>query len=157
LCGVTVDRAATAVQFAYPQVFYACHTRHTRRRSSAVDVSDRDVQILVHLDGPRPMSLTSLAAHMDLAASTLSEAVTRLVSLGLVLKRGGHGGDGRRVGLVLTPRGTGVVTASSVLETDRLRLVLRRLTPAERRTVVTGLTLLARASVPVARAKRLEP
>jgi DNA-binding MarR family transcriptional regulator len=153
---VTVKRAATAVQFAYPQVFYACHTRHTRRRSSAVSVSDRDVQVLVHLYGPRPMSLTSLAAHMDLAASTLSEAVTRLVALGLVEKRGRHGGDGRRVGLALTPRGADVVSASSVLETDRLRLVLRRLTPKERSAVVTGLTLLARASVPVARTKRLQ-
>lgn len=153
---MTIDQAAAAIQFAYPQVFYACHTRHERRRSSAAQVSDRDVQILVHLDGSRPMPVTTLATHMDLAASTLSEAVTRLVALGLIVKTGGHGGDRRRVGLALTPSGIAVVRESSVLEADRLRMVLRRLTAAERRAVVRGLALLARASVPVARKKPFE-
>ena len=144
---MTIDQAIERVQFAYPQVYYACHTRHMRRRSNAFRLSTRDSEILVHLDRETPLTLSLLARHMDLARSTLSEAVTGLESLGYVTKSTPDG-DRRRVGLVLTPKGVAAVRGSSVLEAWRLRTVFRRLSEPERDAVVNGLDLLARASRP---------
>ena len=151
---MTTDQAIERIQFCYPQVYYACHTRHARRRSSAVHLSPRDSEILVHLDRQTPMTLTTLAGHMDLSPSTLSEAVSRLDTHGYVLKAAAPGGDRRRLGLVLTPQGAAAVRASSVLEADRLRAVLARLSRRDRDAVVHGLSLLAGACVPAAIRKR---
>jgi len=144
---VTIDQAAERVQFSYPQVYYACHTRHERRRSNAFRLSARDSEILVHLDRTTPTTLSLLARHMDLARSTLSEAITELEALGYVAKSTPDG-DRRRVGLVLTAKGVDAVRGSSVLESWRLRTVFGRLSERERNDVVKGLDLLARASRP---------
>jgi DNA-binding MarR family transcriptional regulator len=149
---VTLDAAIEAIQLSYPQVYYACHTRHGRARSDASRLSQRDAQILVHLDRRDPMTLTGLAEHMDLAASTLSEAVANLVGLGYV-ERVTSAADRRRAGLVLTAKGVAAVRASSVLESARLRQVLKRLTVRERAGVATALARLARACRPSIAAK----
>jgi len=141
---VTLDRAIERIQFCYPQVYYACHTRHDRARSTTVHLSGRDSTILVHLDGAEPVSLSRLARHMSLSPSTLSEAVTRLVTLGYVVKGRRAAGDRRRVGLALTRKGIDAVRASSVLEATRLRRVLSALPKPERAAAVAGLELLAR-------------
>ena len=150
---MTIDDAITVVQFAYPQVYYACHTRHERRRSSALRLSRRDAEILVHLDRDDVTLVTELARHMDLAASTVSEAVSRLEQLGYV-KKADRAGDRRRVGLLLSERGADAVRGASVLEPARLRAVLSRLSLRDRATVTRGLRLLARACRPVARADK---
>ena len=137
---MTIDDASDAVRFAYPQVYYACHTRHARRRSGADGVSDRDAQILVHLDRRRSTTLSELARHMDLAKSTLSEALTTLEELGYVAKT-----PRPAMGIVLTERGVSAVRASSVLDADRLRAALSRLTPRQRADAARGLTMLADA------------
>ena len=144
---MTIDQAIERVQFSYPQVYYACHTRHVRRRSNTFRLSARDSEILVHLDRTMPITLSLLARHMDLARSTLSEAVTSLEALGYVTKSTPDG-DRRRVGLVLTLKGVDAVRGSSVLESWRLRTVFGRLSERERHAVVKGLDLLARASRP---------
>jgi DNA-binding transcriptional ArsR family regulator len=86
LAAVTIDRAIERIQVCYPQVYYACHTRHDRARSNETRLSARDSQILVHLDGHAALTLSDLAAHMDLSRSTLSEALTKLERLGYVVK-----------------------------------------------------------------------
>ncbi len=135
-----------AVQFAYPQVYYACHTRHQRRRSNEAGLSVRDLEILVHLDRRVALTLSELARHMDLAPSTLSEALSALVELGCVIKTTAPGRrDRRRVGLLLTARGIAAVRSGSVLETARVKLVLRRMAPDDRHRVCEALTILARA------------
>ena len=150
---MTLDDAIEAIQLCYPQVYYACHTRHGRARSDASRLSQRDAQILVHLDRHDPMTLTSLARHMDLAASTLSEAVGNLSGLGYVA-RVAVASDRRRAGLLLTAKGLAAVRASSVLESARLRQVLRRLSAAERVAVADALRTLARACRPAVAGKR---
>jgi len=145
---VTVDRAAEIIQFAYPQIYFACHTRHGRARSGPASLSARDAQVLVHLDREQPMTLTTLARHMGLAASTLSEAVKQLAALGYVDKARRVEGDRRQVGLALTRKGVEAVRSSSVLETPRLKRVLRRLAPADRARVADALELLAAACRP---------
>jgi DNA-binding MarR family transcriptional regulator len=146
---VTVDRAAEAIQFSYPQVYYACHTRHARARSGPERLSARDAQVLVHLDRSTPMTLSMLADHMGLSLSTLSEAITALAGLGYVEKARQRDRDRRRVGLVLTPRGVAAVRTSSVLETARLQTVLRRLSAADRGQVAAAMAMLAGACRPV--------
>jgi DNA-binding MarR family transcriptional regulator len=145
---MTVDAAIEQIQFAYPQVYFACHTRHQRGRTHDQRLSPRDSQLLAHLDRRRPTSPTPLARHMGLAASTLSEAVTRLERFGYVMKGPAVGRDRRHVGIVLTPKGVDAVLSSSALERPRLRKVLRRLSPRDLSAVVEGLTLLARACRP---------
>jgi DNA-binding MarR family transcriptional regulator len=145
LTRVTLERAIERIQFCYPQVYYACHTRHDRARSSATHLSARDATILVHLDRGEPVTLSALARHMHLSASTLSEAVTTLEALGYLLKTRQSSVDRRQVGLVLTRKGVAAVRATSVLEARRLRAVLSRLAVTERARAVSGLELLARA------------
>jgi hypothetical protein len=49
-----LDDAVERIQFAYPQIYHAFHTRHARRRSTAAHVSMRDGAIL----GDRPLGET---------------------------------------------------------------------------------------------------
>jgi DNA-binding MarR family transcriptional regulator len=142
---VTIDEIVEGIQFAYPQIYYACHTRHERRRSTAHALSRRDSEILVHLDRREPTRLSALARHMDVSASTLSEAVKHLVEYGYVARSSDAGGDRRATGLTLTAKGTTAVRATSVLEASRLSTALKRLTAAERARVLDGLALLAAA------------
>jgi len=141
---VTIDQAVERVQFAYPQIYFACHTRHARTRSTAHQLSHRDATILVHLDRRTPVRLTRLAAHLGLAASTLSEAVAHLAALGYVQKTT-DARDRRVTLLALTARGAVAVRASSVLEAPRLAVVLRRMTTADRARAIAGLQAIAEA------------
>jgi MarR family transcriptional regulator, organic hydroperoxide resistance regulator len=143
-----IAEAIEAIQFAYPQVYFACHTRHERGRTHDRRLSPRDSQVLVHLDRARPTSLTPLARHLGLAASTLSEGITRLERFGYVAKGAADGGDRRHVGILLTKKGADAVLSSSVLERPRLRTVLNRLSARDRSTVLKGLYLLASACRP---------
>lgn len=142
---MTIAEAVERIQFVYPQVYYACHTRHARERSSDSRLSGRDATILVHLDRTEPISLSALARHLGLAASTLSEATSRLEAFGYVSKGDRGGRDRRRIGLTLTSKGVAAVRASSVLEPARLGAALRRLSREERLRVIDGLSTLADA------------
>jgi DNA-binding MarR family transcriptional regulator len=142
--GVTTDQAVELIQFAYPQIYYACHTRHERRKSNVFRLSARDSDILVHLDRRAATRVTALARHLEVAASTLSAAVTRLETLGYVAKAR-DGRDRRSVSLLLTPVGAAAVRGTSVLEAARIGAALRRLTARERARAVEGLKLLAGA------------
>jgi DNA-binding MarR family transcriptional regulator len=142
---MTLDEAIELVQFCYPQIYYACHTRHQRGRTGDGRLSPRDAQLLVHLDRRRPVVVTRLASHMGLAASTVSEAISRLERFGYVTKGAGSARDRRQVDILLTRKGVEAVRSTSVLETDRLRTVLRRLHRRKLAAAVNGLGELARA------------
>jgi DNA-binding MarR family transcriptional regulator len=151
---MTLEDAVERVQFAFPQIYYACHTRHTRRRSNDHRVSARDAELLVHLDRRAATTVSDMADHMDLARSTVSEALTRLESLGYVRKTE-PGADRRRVGVILSETGVAAVQGSSVLEPRRLRRALEPLSPAGRARAVSGLCALARACRTPARARAI--
>ena len=142
---MTIDAAIERIQFCYPQIYYACHTRHERKRSTAARLSHRDIELLVHLDRTVPMTPTALAYHMGLALSTISEAITPLEAHGYVDKGRATGGDRRRMALTLTPKGVAAVRSDSVLEPARLAAVLKTLDKAELDAVTRGLSLLASA------------
>ena len=132
------------IQRAYPQIYLACHVRHT---TSAADhgLSERDSRVLAHLDELSPVTAGELARHLGVGASTVTEAVDRLVDLGLAT-RSRAGGDRRRVELRITAAGVEKMSASSVLDTRRLAQVLARIPARERAAAVRGLERVARAA-----------
>jgi DNA-binding MarR family transcriptional regulator len=134
-----------AIQILYPQVYMACHTRHTRARSTAWRLSSHDSAVLVHLDERAPTRPADLAKHPAIGASTLSAALTRLESLGYLARRKSDG-DGRAIELRLTAKGANAMRSTSVLETSRVRALLTLLSREERTIAVEGLQLLARAA-----------
>lgn len=129
----------------YPRIYFACHVRHRREPKSRKVLSERQASILDHLDEDETMALKDLAEHMGVTAATMCIAVDRLVGGGWV-RRHQDPHDGRRVCLRLTRAGARMKAAQTVLDVDRVRKVLRRLTAAERADALRGLALLARAS-----------
>ena len=139
------NRDVRLVQVAYPQIYFACHTRHVRRASTATQLSATDSTLLAHLDEDDAVRATSLAKHLGLAASTLSAAIARLAALGYVIQRR-DSKDGRAVDLLLSVNGAAAMQASSVLESARVKKMLARLTASERKQALIGLGMLARAA-----------
>jgi DNA-binding MarR family transcriptional regulator len=144
------QRAVRAVQRWYPQIYFACHTRHQRAASSETRLSAHDSAILAHLDEERPIAASALARHLGIGAPTLSATLTRLATLGYIT-RTPSAADRRIADLRLSKAGGRAMASSSVLEATRVATVLRELTTAEQRAALEGLALLARASRAVTR------
>jgi DNA-binding MarR family transcriptional regulator len=130
----------------YPRIFLSCHREHVRDPKSGMLLSSNQVSVLDHLDPVHATSLSGLAKHMGVTASTMSIAVDRLVKLGYVVRELDDA-DRRRVRLRLTDAGVRVCAASSVLEPDLVEQMLDQLSAAERREALKGLGLLARAAM----------
>lgn len=132
------------IQRAYPQIYLACHVRHT---TSAADhgLSERDARVLAHLDELSPVTAGELARHLAVGPSTVTEALDRLERMGLAT-RSRSGGDRRRRELRITAEGIERMSASSVLDTRRLTQVLARIPPRERAAAVRGMERVARAA-----------
>ena len=139
------NRDVRLVQVAYPQIYFACHTRHVRRASSATQLSATDSTLLAHLDEDDAVRPTALAKHLGVAASTLSAAITRLGALGYVVQRR-DGKDGRAIDLLLSAKGAAAMQASSVLDSARVQRMLGRLSSADRKRALEGLALLGKAA-----------
>ena len=133
------------VQRLYPQVYLACHTNHVRAASTRWKLSAHDSAILSHLDRSIGLSPRSLAKHLSVTPSTLSASIKRLTNLGY-LTCDAPADDKRRREIRLTDRGAEAMAATSVLDGDRVRELLEKLKPADRRTALAGLALLAQAA-----------
>ena len=133
------------VQRLYPQIFLACHTNHVRAASTRWKLSAHDSAILSHLDRSSGLSPRLLAKHLGVAPSTLSASIKRLTNLGY-LTCDAPANDKRRREIRLTDRGAEAMAATSVVDGDRVRELLKRLKPADRRKALDGLALLARAA-----------
>lgn len=133
------------VQRCYPQIYLACHMRHLRAASTVYRLSARDSSILVHLHPEESTTPTALAAHLGVRGSTLSAAIRRMEGLGY-LRRAPAAHDRRSAALTLTPQGAKAMAATSVLDPERVAVVLSKLNRVEKRRALEGLELLARAS-----------
>ena len=129
----------------YPQIYFACHTRHVRDPQTQRLLSRHQASILDHLDELDPMSVNDLARHMGVTPATMSLAIDRLERKGYVA-RTRDGADRRRVHVRLTSAGVRIKEASSVLDRNRVESLLARLTERERETAIRGLALLAAAA-----------
>jgi DNA-binding MarR family transcriptional regulator len=133
------------VQRCYPQIYLACHKRHVRAASTVYRLSARDSSILVHLHPEAPITPTALAAHLGVRGSTLSAAIKRLERLNY-LRRAKAAHDRRSAALTLTPQGAKAISATSVLDPERVAAVLSNLNRAQISRAMDGLELLAKAS-----------
>ena len=133
------------VQRLYPQIYLACHTDHVRAVSTKWHISSQDASILVHLDRESGLSPRELASHLGVAPSTLSAATTRLSELGYLTSSPSET-DRRKRELRLTARGAEAIAATSVLDAERVKALLNKLEPDERKAAVRGLSLLAQAA-----------
>ena len=140
-----MTRDVRLVQTYYPQIYLACHTAHTTRRSSRAGLTPRDSSLLAHLDERVPVTPTELAGHMGVGKPALSAAVKRLVRLGFI-RADKDPADRRVLHLRLARGGAKAMRASSVLEPDRVRRMLRVLGADDRRSALHGLALLAGAA-----------
>ena len=147
-------RAVSAILRHHPRIFLACHRRHTRDPKTGAVVSERQVQILDHLDEAEPMSLSRLAAHMGVTPATMSVAVDRLVRRGFVT-RATDTTDRRRVLLRLTESGAHICESQSVLDVELVDAMVAALAPEDRGPALKGLALLARAAGEAQRARSL--
>lgn len=129
----------------YPRIYFACHTRHARDPKTRRVATARQLDIIGHLDDATTVTLGELARHMGVTPATMSLAVDRLVRERWVI-RAPSTVDRRRVELRLTAAGARLKRAQSVLDPERVRSVLARLTRDEREEAIHGLGLLARAS-----------
>jgi DNA-binding MarR family transcriptional regulator len=133
------------VQRLYPQIFLACHTNHVRAASTRWKISSHDAAILSHLSPASGLSPRSLARHLSVTPSTLSASIKRLTNLGY-LKCDAPAKDKRRREIRLTDRGAEAMAATSVLDRERVRGMLKKLRPADRKAALNGLALLAHAA-----------
>ena len=133
------------VQRLYPQIFLACHTNHVRAASTRWKLSSHDSAILSHLSRASGISPRSLAKHLGVAPSTLSASIKRLTNLGYLTCEA-PANDKRRREILLTERGEEAMSATSVLDGERVRAMLKKLKPADRKAALNGLALLAGAA-----------
>lgn len=98
--------------------------------------------MLAHLDELSPVHAGALAKHLGVGPSTVTEAVDRLVALGLVERMR----VGRRVELRITRAGIDQMQATSVLDGDRVAAMIAAVPPRERGEAVRGIELLATAA-----------
>lgn len=139
------DRLVFEVQRLYPQVYLACHVGHVRASSTSWRLSSHDAAVLAHLTRDCGMSPRDLASHLEVAASTLSATIKRLVRLGYI-KSTPNKQDHRRRDLFLTEQGEAAIASTSVLDAARVRELLAKLSESDRIAAVKGLALLARAA-----------
>ena len=138
-------RDVRLVQTCYPQIYLACHTRHIRAASSPQRLSPRDSTLLAHLDEQHTTTPSALARHLGVGGPTISAAVKRLVRLGYI-EQERHPDDARSVRLRLAEKGATAMRDSSVLEPARVRRMLAKLAPKDRRAALNGLAVLAGAA-----------
>jgi DNA-binding MarR family transcriptional regulator len=144
-----------AVQSFYPRIYLACHTRHVRRATTSAQLTEHESSVLGHMHEQSPIRASDLARHLGVSRSTMSATIMRLVKLGY-LARARDERDGRAASLRLSPEGARAMQAGSVLETGRVKAMLARLNPADRRRAIAGLELLARAAAALPK-KQFQP
>jgi DNA-binding MarR family transcriptional regulator len=137
--------AIAAVMRDYPRIFFACHRRHVRDPRTRRLVSERQVEVLDHLDLDRPVSLSELATHLGVTLGTMSVSVERLERQGYIARQADPA-DRRRLLLRLTEAGARVREARSVLDRQRVAEMLEGMRGDERQWALEGLGLLARAA-----------
>ncbi len=130
-----------SIQKSYPQIYFACHVDHVRRRDSSHPLSAADGSVLSHLDARVGVRPGELAAHLGISDSAFSATLARLTRLGFI-ERARSSVDRRAVELRLTGLGIAALQASSVLDTTRVGALLARLTPAEQKAAIRGIELL---------------
>jgi len=100
---------------------------------------------LVVLSSQGSQTVSALADHLAVHASTMTRMCNRLVTRGLV-ERATSPADRREVVITLTATGSAIVDQVTQNRRRELDAVVRRMSEDERRAVVSALTTFARAA-----------
>jgi MarR family transcriptional regulator, organic hydroperoxide resistance regulator len=130
---------------AYPAIFLACHRQHLREDEGGNAVTERQANILDHLDPVRPTTLSQLAEHMGVGRSSMSITVQRLMRKGYIVRKRDTR-DARCVGLTLTSAGARVREQNTLLDTDLVRQLFGLMSVRELETALQGLEALAKSA-----------
>lgn len=141
-----MNKTISQIQMLYPRIYMAAHVEHIKRRSSEAQVSARDASILAHLTERYFQSPKNLARHMNIAASTMSEALHHLVSLGYARFETDQN-DARHTRFTCTQKGRDAIGDNSVLDGEKLANLLATMPLKDQEKVVEGLRLLADAAM----------
>jgi DNA-binding MarR family transcriptional regulator len=140
--GMDGDEAAERFADLFPQVYLLLHAR---RGKSAVPLAPQMWAVLQHLAMAGPLTVSECARHFDRAQSVVSETVDALCKKGL-LERMTDARDRRRTLVWLTGAAHEVMRKEKrVLDDERLSRATKKLTPAERRGLIEGMSALVRA------------
>jgi len=134
-----------AIQQLYPRIYHACHVGHRPGKCSPWRLAEHEAALLAHLDPVHGVTARELGAHLHKGAPALSATIARLEGLGLVQRAVRRGRSPAR-GITLTADGVAAVQSASVLDADRLRELVARLSPRQQHDAVRGLRLLADAA-----------
>ncbi|GGM89016.1 hypothetical protein GCM10009721_12710 [Terrabacter tumescens] len=117
-----------------------------RSMAAASEVTDLlHLRILVVLSSGPPLSLGALADAVGIHLTRASRVCDRLVTRGLV-DRADDPGNRRQLVLRLTPAGHEVVEEVMRDRAEQVRPILARMTPEDRRTLVSALGRFAQAA-----------
>ena len=109
------------------------------------ECSRTELRILSALGRQEPVSMTDLAASLDIPLSTATRAIDKLVAKSLVERRSVLE-DRRIVQVGFSPRGRDINRFVTRARLARARAILRRLTTEERGTLVEALSRLVAGS-----------
>ena len=132
-----------AVLRLFPAIYLMLH----RRQDPAAWQPTVQMQgTLQHLALAGPLTVSELGRHLGRAQSVASQMVDALENHGVV-ERVRDARDGRKVLVWLTPAGEAQLDEQrQVLSPQRVAAALKRMTPAHRRALVTGMTALVNAA-----------
>jgi DNA-binding MarR family transcriptional regulator len=143
---VPADRAVDPVVDAVMRASRALVSMTARSLSSVnEEVTLPQFRTLVVLGTRGPKTVSALADHLAVHASTMTRMCNRLVARGLVV-RVPSASDRREVVITLSTSGTGLVDQVMHARRREIDAVVRRLTAEERDAVVTALGTFARAA-----------
>ncbi len=116
-----------------------------RSLTEETDVTVTQFRTLLLLDGPDPLNLVTLAARLDVGASTAQRMVERLVRRGLVVRER-HPDNGREIVLRLSGTGEDLVGRVVARRRQALGLIARKLPPETREVFVEALDAFSEAA-----------
>jgi len=136
--------SSAATEFA--GLFRAVYLTYHRRDGRGGGLTGASRAVLQHLAMTGPLTVGEAARHLDRSQSVVSEIVDGLERRGL-LERERDPADRRRTLVWLTDGGVDALRRDSeVLGVDALAAALRRMAPADRQALFTGVTALLAAA-----------
>jgi len=148
-----VNTVVRGIGELFPEIYLRFHVRRPKRghRPDAGSMG-----VLQHLQFAGPLTIGEAARHLSRAQSVVSAIVSGLERRGLVA-RIRDARDRRRVLVWLTPAGLRLLEDNRrVLAPDLLAPAVRRMPPAARAALISGMQALVAASVPARSPRRTE-
>ncbi|SER56348.1 MarR family winged helix-turn-helix transcriptional regulator [Salipaludibacillus aurantiacus] len=121
----------------WTDIYHSLHYIHQE------NISHQAVRLLQHIEKREALTVGDLADYIGVSHNTASEHIKRLIKKGLVSKKRSSE-DERRVFVIMTPEGRGVLNKHTRLDEDKLENVLENLSDSEAETVAKAFHFLSR-------------